>query len=354
MALRYITETDLAGKGVAGQPDVPGLTAAQMQAKVEQVVREVVIPAFNENVTGQNAANTARYTKTETDQAIAARVQAVGAGDMAQNMYDPRGVQTDVFAAIPGKNLLDNADFASPVNQRGQTVCTTPASYWLDRWKTGSGSFTCTLYSKYIKVEGDGTAVLSQRLLPDVLQSGESYTVSLWDNTGNRYAGTAAAPAGGATAVFFENSNFRCSLTRSAETQKWFFNLACLQPVCRVAAVKLEAGTAPTPFVPKGFGAELQECRRYYQVADLRQLAGRAYTTGKAELVFNLCPPMLALPTVTLPQNFVIYDGAASFAAAYLGSAGSGNVVRVLVTATGLSVYRIYTNSNPVELSAEL
>lgn len=49
MSLKKITEADLAGKGVCGQADVPGLTAAEMQAKVEEIVRSVVIPAMNEN-----------------------------------------------------------------------------------------------------------------------------------------------------------------------------------------------------------------------------------------------------------------------------------------------------------------
>ena len=49
MALKKITETDLAGKGVCGQADVPGLSAAEMQAMVEEIVRDVVIPAMNSN-----------------------------------------------------------------------------------------------------------------------------------------------------------------------------------------------------------------------------------------------------------------------------------------------------------------
>lgn len=50
MALREITAADLQGKGVTFLPDVPGLPAEQMQAKFEEVVREVVIVIFNENV----------------------------------------------------------------------------------------------------------------------------------------------------------------------------------------------------------------------------------------------------------------------------------------------------------------
>ena len=47
MAVEIITEADLKGKGVMGQPDVPGLSAAEMQAKVEEIVRSVVIPKVN-------------------------------------------------------------------------------------------------------------------------------------------------------------------------------------------------------------------------------------------------------------------------------------------------------------------
>ena len=50
MALNKITETDLEGKGVVGQAEVPGLPASEMQYKVEQIVREVAIPKINEVV----------------------------------------------------------------------------------------------------------------------------------------------------------------------------------------------------------------------------------------------------------------------------------------------------------------
>ena len=48
MELNKITESDLEGKGVIGQPDVPGLSAEEMQAKVEEIVRSVAIVKINE------------------------------------------------------------------------------------------------------------------------------------------------------------------------------------------------------------------------------------------------------------------------------------------------------------------
>lgn len=52
MAVNKITDADLEGKGVRGQADVPGLSAAEMQAKVEEIVREVAIPKINEIIDG--------------------------------------------------------------------------------------------------------------------------------------------------------------------------------------------------------------------------------------------------------------------------------------------------------------
>ena len=48
MELEKIKDSDLVGKGVVGQADVPGLTAEEMQRAVEQIVREIAIPKINE------------------------------------------------------------------------------------------------------------------------------------------------------------------------------------------------------------------------------------------------------------------------------------------------------------------
>ncbi|MBR4036563.1 MAG: hypothetical protein IKJ05_07530, partial [Oscillospiraceae bacterium] len=50
MELKKITDADLQGVGVIGMEDTPNLSALEMQKKVEEVVREVVIPAINANV----------------------------------------------------------------------------------------------------------------------------------------------------------------------------------------------------------------------------------------------------------------------------------------------------------------
>ena len=45
--LSRIRDADLAGVGVIGLADVPGLTAAEMQTKLEETARDVIVPHFN-------------------------------------------------------------------------------------------------------------------------------------------------------------------------------------------------------------------------------------------------------------------------------------------------------------------
>lgn len=60
MALRKITDADLVGVGVLGQPDTPNLSAREMQLAVEGIPREVLIPVINENAEAQDAINAAQ------------------------------------------------------------------------------------------------------------------------------------------------------------------------------------------------------------------------------------------------------------------------------------------------------
>lgn len=158
MPFTKIVPADLQGKGVIGQPAVPGLSVTEMQESVEQIVREVAIPAVNrlvdelgattaagnigavvpdglsaeptvqdvvsaiheaansgkDEVAGDleqhksntrnphavTAAQTGAYTKEETEAAIDARVVQIGAADMAKSVYDPTHQERDIFSAI--------------------------------------------------------------------------------------------------------------------------------------------------------------------------------------------------------------------------------------------------------------
>lgn len=145
MAFERITEDDLQGKGNLGRPDTPGVDTTEMQRILDELPREVIVPAFNrlaeqleaadaaaslgarppeglpedtpataqgvleamqagaaehaartDNPHAVTAAQTGAYTKEETEEAIGRRVVEIGAGDMAQAVYDLARLGVDV------------------------------------------------------------------------------------------------------------------------------------------------------------------------------------------------------------------------------------------------------------------
>ena len=146
MAFRKITDVDVKGKGNVGRPDTPGVSTAEMQRIMDEIPREVIIPAFNalidaladktsaatlgitaptgiagstvqevvnallayvnahkndqENPHAVTAAQVDAYTKKQTDDAISKKVVEIGAGDMTRAVYDPQGRRTDIFKEI--------------------------------------------------------------------------------------------------------------------------------------------------------------------------------------------------------------------------------------------------------------
>lgn len=129
MAFTKITDEDLQNKGVMGLPDTPGLSTSEMQAKFEQIAREVLVPKFNqlvdellgpsaasqigakgknrtvqghidnlENPHNVTAEQVGAYTKDQTEKAISDRISQIGSADMTQAVYDPTGRRRDIFA----------------------------------------------------------------------------------------------------------------------------------------------------------------------------------------------------------------------------------------------------------------
>ena len=134
MAFSKITDADTSGRGNLGRPDTPGVTTEEMQRILDELPREVIIPKFNALVgaledtaaaaslgaTEGEAATTVQaalddryrkgetYTRAQTDAAIAGKVAAIGAGDMAMATYDPEGRQLPYLPAAEG---LDRASY---------------------------------------------------------------------------------------------------------------------------------------------------------------------------------------------------------------------------------------------------
>lgn len=208
MAFERITDADLQGKGVIGQPVNPGLSATDMQKSVEQIPREVIVPAFNElagqleaataaaelgaqppedlpedtpatvqgvleavlargnahaaradNPHAVTAAQAGAYTREETDAAISRRVVEIGAGDMTRAVYDPSGRNADIFAAVDSasretaeakKEALDATDKAKKEALKAATYTYT-ALLPLDAWSgSAEAGYTQTVTAESI------------------------------------------------------------------------------------------------------------------------------------------------------------------------------------------------------------
>lgn len=145
LAFTKITDNDLKGKGNVGKPDSPGVSTAEMQRILDEIPREVIVPAFNalidalgaqdaaaslgavmpegltakgntvqsvlnallardkaheertDNPHSVTAGQVGAYTKEETNQAIGNKVTEIGAGDMSKVLYDKRGKSRDIY-----------------------------------------------------------------------------------------------------------------------------------------------------------------------------------------------------------------------------------------------------------------
>ncbi len=88
MAYNKITEAALVGKGVIGMSDTPELSCEEMQEKMEETVRSVVIPAFNSLVDRLTERDADTYTKSQTENLVNQKVVEIGSSDMMKAVYD--------------------------------------------------------------------------------------------------------------------------------------------------------------------------------------------------------------------------------------------------------------------------
>ena len=173
-------------------------------------------------------------------------------------------------------NLGTNTNFSNPINQRGAASYTTATEahmYCIDRWRILKNttytvaSFTLTATSYAARACGMWQ---SNEMGAHQLSIGDDVTVSIYANgklhtptmkviDRDLYDAFANVPAS------YDCDDFEIVLcTYAGDNTMYNLGIYPKKPLT-VNYIKWEKGSVATPYVPKGYGAELAECLRYFQ-----------------------------------------------------------------------------------------
>lgn len=177
------------------------------------------------------------------------------------------------YSQTSNPNLLDNTNFFNPINQRNQTsYSNTDAApkYSIDRWQVLGGTFdvqTRTYTSNStLGIYGNQ---FRQYIPLESVSIGDTITVSSVIND-TRQIFTTTIPQYGDTvadAPFLLETTWGGfkMITREAGHAALLTMVVNVSQSITVDWIKMELGNFATPYVPKGYGAELAECLRYFQ-----------------------------------------------------------------------------------------
>lgn len=216
--------------------------------------------------------------------------------------YVPKGKHVEMLncgVSLAPHNLLDNSDFTNPVNQRGIQSGTsiTEYTYCLDRWMNfGTTAGTLTLSENGISFTMTN---FSQRL-PETIKTGTVVTAAAKWNDGTVVTVTGAITRGNAWTWFTAaNNGHQIGVIDMGNNKEAHFTILGGSGVVEWAALyegSYDASTLPA-YQPKGYAAELAECRLYYKVIDINVAPWLLETTTLRRYYVGY-EPMRTTPTV--------------------------------------------------------
>lgn len=232
------------------------------------------------------------------------RAGSMYVGDSSNSPVEQMSVKK--YSQTSNPNLLDNTNFFNPINQRNQTsYSNTDAApkYSIDRWQVLGGTFDVSTrtYTSNSTLGPYGNQFRQYIPLGDI---SIVYTITVSSVVNNtKYVFTTTIPQYGDTvadAPFLLETTWGGfkMITRKAEHAALLTMVVNVSQSITVDWIKMEFGNFATPYVPKGYGAELAECMRYYQKSE-DDLYAVPYG-GKSYIVHEFGVPMRVAPTVTL------------------------------------------------------
>ena len=245
-------------------------------------------------------------------QAIPLGIEYGGTG--ATTVEDARknlGIKDTVLVAP--KNLLDNSDFTNPVNQRGVTAISAK-EYHIDRWRAGSNRGIASITTDGLELTNTVTSGLYyyEQVIGETNDFlGKVVTGVAYLSNGEIAVASGVFPADDVTentqiaeVIFGDGCSFR--LHKLTETQHFLYQFVIPEGlntmVKRVAVYQGEYTVETLPeYRPKGYGAELAECQRYF--FPFNMTLGGIITEGRTILRVTIPLPITMRITPTI-SNF--------------------------------------------------
>lgn len=256
-----------------------------------------------------------------------------------------------VYTQVGNPNLGTNTNFPNPVNQRGKTTYTgdSTALYCIDRWRIlnsttyNVSSFTLTAPSYAARACGMWqTNLLGEHWL----SIGDNVTVSIYANgqlhtavmqvlDRGSYSSFADVPAG------YTCDDFEIVLcTYAGDNTMYNLGIYPKKPLT-VNYIKWEKGSVATPYVPKDYGAELAECKRYFNAFAIEVMPAYFIDGNIHYLPAVLFPArMRVVPTIEIMSAGV--DNVGVVAASAVTIHMDANGIREIIVNAGTSVYDMY------------
>ena len=257
-------------------------------------------------------------------------------------------------------NLLINANFKAPVNQRNQssysyTSSNTTKVYTIDRWWLNGAGASLTFHEGYMTVYLPNGCDFGQGLEIDYTKF-DNVTVSVKfrnDSTVKTATLSGMSSMAESTERFVNlTNNIKIGFFVFGHGTYMFFRPTSGAVTMDIEWVKLENGSVATPFIPKSYQEELMMCHYYYRVLSNGFFLGIATVTSESivmpvtgidkmrldeptmtvqNLIFN---PLASSPDkyVTITGGFAMLSSWCSIASFVKGDATIGEVGRVYGT----------------------
>jgi len=207
-------------------------------------------------------------------------------------------------------NLLDNSDYK--IAQAGYNGAHGNTAYLCDRWSKYLVDGSMTDDGMLLTPSGAGAWIIQYKLLTDTgLSKGDTVTLTVRAD-GTVYSGSATLQIKSAAVdadSMVDTDDIRAAAFIPAGNTDQIAVYIVIKQTCTLTWTKLEKGSVATPYVPKGYGAELAECMRYF-VGGVG-IGSAGIVSGSTFRVLIPTPvPMRTAPSVTVKvADNVVYNG---------------------------------------------